>query len=168
MKNRISSVPFDWFFDPATEWDKVHALDLGDVNRDGRLDVAFADSEEQSPVCLGNGRGGFALVCELVGPDRGTTRVVIVPPDPVALIDFLVADVGALELPKGLTNSLTKKLDGAAARLEDANPSNDGAAVNKLEAFNNQVSAQAGKKITQPDAADLIASSNRIITEIRR
>jgi hypothetical protein len=141
-------------------------VDLGDVNRDGKLDVAFADSERPNPVCLGNGRGGFSG-CTLVGSSTQTTRVVIVAPDPVALIDFLVADVGALQLPKGLTNSLTKKLDGAAARLEDANPNNDIAAANKLQAFNNQVNAQAGKKIPQPAADELVASSEVIIDVIK-
>jgi hypothetical protein len=141
-------------------------VDLGDVNRDGKLDLAFADSEDPNPVCLGNGRGGFGG-CTFIGASTQTTRVVIVPPDPVALIDFLVADVGALQLPKGLTNSLTKKLDGAAARLEDANPSNDIAAANKLQAFNNQVNAQAGKKIPQPAADELVASSAIIIDVIK-
>jgi hypothetical protein len=143
-------------------------VDLGDVNRDGKLDVAFADTEGSNPVCLGNGRGDFPVSgCTFVGSETQTTRVVIVPPDPLVLIDFLVADVGALQLPTGLTNSLIKKLDGAAARLEDANPSNDTAAANKVQAFSNQVNAQAGKKITQPDADRLIASSEVIIEVIR-
>ena len=36
-------------------------------------------------------------------------------------MESLIVDVGALDLPKGLSNSLEKKLEGAAAKLRDAN-----------------------------------------------
>lgn len=142
-------------------------VDLGDIDLDGNLDVAFA-MEGPNPVCFGDGLGGFPD-CTATGPGPDTTRVVIVPSaGPVALIESLIVDVGALDLPRGLANSLEKKLEGAAKKLQEANKNREIAAINKLEAFNNQVSAQAGKKIAQSDAAELIVSSNRIIDEIRR
>jgi hypothetical protein len=146
--------------------DSLADVDLGDIDLDGNLDAAFADAgDAPNPVCFGDGTGGFPL-CTFVGSAYSTTGVDIVESaGPVALVESLIIDVGALKLPKGLSNSLEKKLEGAAEKLRVANET---AAANKLEAFNNQVSAQAGKKITVPDAAELIASSNRIIDEIRR
>ena len=83
--------------------------------------------------------------------------------DPVVLISQLIADVAALNLPNGLKNGLTAKLDAAIKVLSDGNPNNDHVAVNKLNDFIDQVEGQRGKKITDGDANDLIEGAELII-----
>lgn len=75
----------------------------------------------------------------------------------------LIGDVEDLNLGKGISNSLIAKLDNAHKKLTDGNDRNDGAAVNALEAFINQVQAQAGKQIPQADGDSLIAAAQQII-----
>jgi len=75
----------------------------------------------------------------------------------------LISDVEDLELPDGLEKSLISKLDGAISALEKGQ---DNAAINKLNAFINEVDAQRGKKITEEQADDLIAEAQRIINRI--
>jgi hypothetical protein len=50
--------------------------------------------------------------------------------------------------------------------LEDANPQNDVAAINALQAFINKVEAQRGKKISEADADALIAKAQAIVEEL--
>ena len=63
----------------------------------------------------------------------------------------------------GIENSLVAKLDNALAKLQDGNPNNDGAAINKLQAFINQVEAQSDNQIPEEDANTLIAAAQEII-----
>jgi hypothetical protein len=69
----------------------------------------------------------------------------------------------ALNLHKGITNSLEAKLNAALRALEDENENNDIAAINTLEAFINAVEAQRGKKIPEAEADALIAAAQEII-----
>jgi len=62
---------------------------------------------------------------------------------------------------KGVFNSLLVKLEGVLADLEKGNPN---AAINKLEAFINEVNAQSGKKITSDAAASLIMDAEDAAT----
>lgn len=64
----------------------------------------------------------------------------------------VVATVQGFGLPKGIENSLTKKLDNAAASLAAADTAT---ACDQLGAFLNQVNAQEGKKLTMDQAAEL-------------
>ncbi len=73
-------------------------------------------------------------------------------------IQNLIADLEEIyadgEIKKsGVFNSLLAKLEGVLANLEKGNPKS---AINKLEAFINEVKAQSGKKITSDAAASLI------------
>ena len=79
---------------------------------------------------------------------------------PREMLQLLTAKVAALNLPKGLVG----KLIDAAKMLSDANPNNNGAAVNKLNDFINQVSSRADEIVAaggDPDA--LIAETEAII-----
>jgi hypothetical protein len=58
-----------------------------------------------------------------------------------------------LELPKGTENSLTSKLQNAIQSLENEQQN---AAINKLNAFINEVKAQRGKKLTNGQATSLV------------
>lgn len=82
---------------------------------------------------------------------------------PVDLVIELSESIAAMGFPKGITNSLQVKLDNAFRLLEDENEHNDVAAINLLQAFINTVNAQRGKKISEEDADDLIASAQQII-----
>jgi hypothetical protein len=85
------------------------------------------------------------------------------PPTPAELILDLADDVMALNLHKGIENSLEAKLNAALAVLEDENENNDIAAVNTLGAFINAVETQRGKKIPEAEADALIAAAQEII-----
>lgn len=78
-------------------------------------------------------------------------------------IEQLVYQVEALNLQKGIDNSLDAKLEAAAKALDDINENNDVAAINTLQAFINAVEAQRGNKILEADADALIAAAQAII-----
>jgi len=85
------------------------------------------------------------------------------PVTPAGATQNLIGDVEGLNLPNGIENSLVKKLDSAIAALEREQ---DIAAVNKLNAFINQVEGLKGKKIGEADADALIADAQVIICAI--
>jgi len=68
-----------------------------------------------------------------------------------------------MNLPSGIENSITSKLDNAIQSLENGQ---DNAAVNKIEAFIKQVEAQRGKKLTNEQADFLIEYAQAIIDNI--
>jgi hypothetical protein len=78
----------------------------------------------------------------------------------------LVATVIALNLNGGMSNSLDAKLSSVLNALEDANLSNDVAALNGLQAFINAVEAQRGKKVSETDADQLIELARQIIGQL--
>ncbi|MFC1918347.1 hypothetical protein ACFLXH_06850 [Chloroflexota bacterium] len=78
-------------------------------------------------------------------------------------IIYLIDDIGEIGLHKGIENSLVKKLENALKSLEKGN---EGAAINKLNAFINEVEAQRGKKIDAGDAEALINKALGIIETI--
>jgi hypothetical protein len=90
-------------------------------------------------------------------------NITLVVPEPITL---LANDVIEFVRHEGIGNSLLAKIDTAIGILEDENDKNDKAAVNSLEAFINAVKAQSGKKISEEDADDLIASAQQIIAEL--
>ncbi|MFH1723969.1 MAG: LamG-like jellyroll fold domain-containing protein [Elusimicrobiota bacterium] len=75
-------------------------------------------------------------------------------------IDDLVGRVESLGLPEGIETSLLAKLRGARDALERGS---DKAAVNKLEAFANEVRAQSGKKLTPEQADELTEAARKVI-----
>lgn len=89
--------------------------------------------------------------------------VALVVVTPVELLQQLAADVVALNLQQGITNSLDAKLDAVLEALDDLNENNDGAAVNALLAFINAVEAQRGIHISEADANALIAKAQQAI-----
>jgi hypothetical protein len=93
----------------------------------------------------------------------GSFGGVALRPSAAFLAADLVDTVAGLQLPAGVSESLDAKLAGALEILNDQNASNDVAAVNKVQAFINQVQAQAGKKLPQADAEALIVAAQQII-----
>jgi hypothetical protein len=84
--------------------------------------------------------------------------------DPVAAIEALALTVAEMNLQNGIENSLDSKLDAALNALADANVNNNGATCNSLDAFINAVEAQRGKKITNAQADELVATAHQIET----
>ena len=76
------------------------------------------------------------------------------------LVERSLAEMKAARI--GIANSLDTKLANALAALNAANAGNRANVCNVLGAFINETQAQAGKKLTQAQAADLIADANRI------
>jgi hypothetical protein len=93
--------------------------------------------------------------------DMGAYEVQLLEPD--ELIAQLLEEIGELELPSGIENSLMAKLEAALGAMEDENENNDAAAINTLGAFINALEAQSGKKISEADADALIAVAQQII-----
>jgi len=90
------------------------------------------------------------------------------------LLEALMAEVEAADIPNGVKNSLLAKLQNAEkkkhqglAKLEDGKPkvamNMFNAAANMVAAFVNEVEAQRGKKIGEPDADSFIAQAEDII-----
>ncbi len=91
-----------------------------------------------------------------------------------SLLEALMAEVEAAEIPNGVKNSLLAKLQNAEkkkhqglAKLEDGKPkvamNMFNAAANMVAAFVNEVEAQRGKKVGEPDADSFIVQAEDII-----
>lgn len=82
---------------------------------------------------------------------------------PRAAIRRLIAQVVALNLPKGIENSLNAKLQAAVRVLSDDSENKTVAAIRQLQAFINAVEFQRGKKISEAPAYALITAAQEII-----
>jgi hypothetical protein len=80
--------------------------------------------------------------------------------DPKASTQQLIETIKIWNLPKGTENSLTSKLQNAIQSLDNGQQN---AAINKLNAFINEVQAQRNKKLTNEQANTLISEAQRII-----
>lgn len=96
-----------------------------------------------------------------------TITVYAEEPTPEEDIEELIADVEGMNLQQGLDNSLDAKLTAALEALEALNAGQRNDAVNKLNAFINEVEAQQGKKLTSEQADYLIAEVQAIIDGIQ-
>ena len=79
--------------------------------------------------------------------------------DPLDEVGTLISMVRRLELPRGLEHSLTSKLAGVRSRFSRGQLN---VAINKLNAFTNQVMALSGKKIRVSSADTLVAQTDRL------
>jgi len=86
---------------------------------------------------------------------------------PIEMLQELINTVISLNLQHGIENSLADaKLENVLKALSDANENNDGAAINKLDAFISDVEAQRGKEIADEDAQTLIDAASAIIDKL--
>lgn len=97
-------------------------------------------------------------------PDEVFVKVL----SPVDAILEMSELIEAMDIHKGIYNSLLAKLDAALEKLEDDNKNNDIAAINILKAFINAVNAQHGKNILETDADVLIDTVHQIIDLLNR
>ncbi|MDE1763519.1 MAG: right-handed parallel beta-helix repeat-containing protein [Thaumarchaeota archaeon] len=93
------------------------------------------------------------------GPHDGTA----VYQTPQQALQSLITLKESMGLPQGLTTSLDAKLNAASDSL---NSGDDNTAKNQLNAFIHEVNAQAGKKITQDQANQLMSGAQNIINSI--
>ena len=108
-----------------------------------------------------------AFMADGTNPRTGAAYVFrLGPPDPVDLLNGLIARVAGLGLPRGIANALDSKLNAALIVLSDLNERNDHAAANILRAFTRQVAAQSGKRIPAAEADELISDAREIIALI--
>ncbi|MHA1939972.1 MAG: pullulanase-associated domain-containing protein, partial [Candidatus Thorarchaeota archaeon] len=82
--------------------------------------------------------GSYVVEVEVADDDGGVSSgnfTCDVLPVPEVMLETLRDDINTMGLPKGKENSLNASLDTAIKVLEDANPQNDVAAINALQAF---------------------------------
>jgi hypothetical protein len=85
------------------------------------------------------------------------------PATPSEMLGALAETILTVNLQSGISNALDSKLDSA---LDDTNEKNDGAALNSMYAFRNNVNAQRGKKLSESQADQLIEGANGIISAL--
>lgn len=81
----------------------------------------------------------------------------------ISEVEDLVGDVEDLGLPAGIESSLLAKLQSALDAIADGR---EGAAINQLRAFINQVEAKRGNPLTDAEADALIAAAQAIIDDL--
>jgi hypothetical protein len=85
---------------------------------------------------------------------------------PAQAIQNLISVTGDFNLQQGISNSLDAKLQSAYDALNAANGGNINAAINKVQAFINEVEAQREDKITSEQADILIGLAQQVIASL--
>ena len=91
----------------------------------------------------------------------GATYPVVVT-SPTVLLTRLITFVQTLNLARGISNSLDAKLQSVLQALDAAHAGDVISSCNRLTAFINEVSAQAGNSLTTDQAAQLILQAQNI------
>ncbi|UCE29188.1 MAG: hypothetical protein JSV85_00115 [Candidatus Bathyarchaeota archaeon] len=94
--------------------------------------------------------------------------VALQSPTPQEAIERLVAAVEGMNLQQGIDNSLDAKLASALDALDALNADQRSDAVNKLNAFMNEVEAQRGKKLSAEQADYLMSEAQGVVDRIQR
>lgn len=102
------------------------------------------------------------------GGDRGLIMSVNLSSQipPAQAIEDLVNIIEAMNLQKGINNSLDVKLQAAQDAIEALNADLRNDAIHKLEAFINAVEAQRGKTLTDVQADLLVGLADDIISDL--
>ena len=126
-------------------------------------DVAFGISVDASGVYVAGWTFGALPGQTSAGSfDAFVAKLVVLTP--AEAIQQLIADVVALNIQQGISNSLDSKLEAVLQALDDVNENNNVAAINSLQAFINAVEAQRAIHISEEDTNALIAAAQEIIT----
>ena len=99
---------------------------------------------------------------EAINAQNGTGQLA----EPDIVLGGLANVIAALDLNPGPANSFLSKVEAALAVLEDANPNNDAAAIDILEALLNQIEAQRGHALTDEEADRLRDATLRILDSL--
>ena len=102
------------------------------------------------------------------GTDDMTAKLVLrVSQKNTVAVESLIDEIALMNLPNGIQNSLTAKLQNVLDSLNAPNADQRNDAVNKLNAAINSIESQAGKKISIEQANYLIAEIQKIIDSIQ-
>jgi hypothetical protein len=82
-------------------------------------------------------------------------------------IQSIINVVQTIDAKHGIITSLDAKLQSVQDALNAANGGNSGAAINKLQAFINEVQSQRGNQITTGEADQLINLATQVINRIQ-
>jgi len=85
-------------------------------------------------------------------------------PTVASALDALLSQITAYGLPKGLTQALTVKIEGARASWARGRGP---AAINQIDSFIHQVDAQRGKALTDAQAETLVRMATIVVQAIR-
>lgn len=145
---------------------------LARYNADGSLDTSFGQSGKVNTDFFGNydvataallQEDGKLLVAGYTGTESGSVRAALARYEgtvaPVELLGRLKDLVTSYHLQKGISTSLTAKLNAAQSAVSTGDMATACSAVSD---FINQVAAQSGKKISSPQAARLTELANQI------
>ena len=100
------------------------------------------------------------LLCDYGGEVVGIDSLIVTVESNGVTIEEIIEDIAEMDLPKGLETSLQSKLENA---LDALNNNQTDAAINKINAFINQVEAQRGNKLTEVQADYLVTAAQAII-----
>ncbi len=108
--------------------------------------------------------GTYAVVLTITDDDGvGTASIDVLVQSPAGAAEVIIEEVKEMDLPQGTEDSLISKLATATDAFERGQ---DNAAVNKLEAFIQQVNAQRGKNLTVQEADRLITDAQSILANV--
>ncbi|HKY31379.1 MAG TPA: ELWxxDGT repeat protein [Candidatus Polarisedimenticolia bacterium] len=107
----------------------------------------------------------FSALDATAGNEPWVARTAVLTSQPLLGIEDLAEDLRGLALPDGIEQSLTAKLDAAAAALGRPNGAHD--AVSILGAFRNAVAAQTPAMISPEAADDLLEFLAEIVVLLR-
>jgi chitinase len=136
--------------------------DLNDlIPPDSGVELTAATAIDDFGRIVCKGCAGGQVVGEYC--DGGHFRAILLTPTGEQPIQDIIDLIHQLGLPKGTENSLLAKLENA---LKCADRGNLACMCNSLSAFINEVSAQAGKALTNAEADLLIATAEALIDSL--
>ena len=146
-----SVLAITWDGDPIATWPEVVTTPWGGF----RALIVVPDVPEGDCTIRVTDGGGFWA--------EKTFTVIAPPLIPQQAIENLIYDIEALELARGIENSLVRTLEAAISSLDRGQTN---AAANQLGAFINQVNALKGKKLRDAEASALIEKIQAIIDSL--
>lgn len=154
MRNDVTSLDtgtavFSWGDDTSTSYFLLVGADLVIGTH-----IYVNAGEYEIAVTLTDDDGDVSQASMLVFVNRSSVS-----------LDSLLGIIAGLQIPKGLKNSLSSKLENIPHFLEHHKSK---AVIHQLKAFINFVEAQRGKKLSREQAKELISTARLIIDSLKK